>query len=134
MLAPRTKKPETSLGHKTSVQYVLESGSPVASHSPEADLASTTNRPSLDGSIHLPIRLIPIETVCEILGHKRSATLNMVAKGILPPPLKFGASRRASARWIEQEIVDFIMKKAAERNATTSPTSASEATKWQSLA
>lgn len=129
MLQPQTKKPETSLGHKTSVQHGIESGSPVASHSPEAELASTTDRPSLDGSIHLPIRLIPIETVCEMLGHKRSATLNMVAKGVLPPPVKFGVSRRASARWIEQEIVDFIMTKAAERKTASASSCRTEATK-----
>lgn len=65
---------------------------------------------------NLPVKLIPIETVCDMLGLKRSATLGMVAKGILPRPLKFGASRRASARWLEHEIVDFILKKAAARN------------------
>lgn len=69
----------------------------------------------------LPIRLIPIETVCEILGFKRSATLEMVAKRILPQPLKFGTSRRAAARWLEHEIYEFIMKKAAERKFANSP-------------
>ena len=64
----------------------------------------------------LPIRLIPIETVCEMLGLKRSATQAMVAAGVLPKPIKFGASRRAAARWVEREIFEFIMKKAAERN------------------
>lgn len=67
----------------------------------------------------LPIKLIPIETVCEMLGLKRSATLAMVADRIIPRPIKFGTSRRAAARWIEQEIVEFIMKKAAERDITT---------------
>ena len=64
------------------------------------------------------IKLVPIETVCDMLGLKRSATLGMVANGIIPRPIKFGTSRRAAARWIEQEIVDFIMKKAAERKVT----------------
>ena len=62
------------------------------------------------------IKLVPIETVCDMLGLKRSATLGMVKKGILPPPIKFGASRRAAARWLEHEIFEYILKKAAERS------------------
>ena len=128
MLLPQTKKPETSRGHKSSVQHVRESCDPAASHSPEAYTSSTTNRPSLNRSTPLPIRLIPIETVCEMLGLKRSATLAMVANGTLTKPLKFGTSRRASARWIEQEIVDFIMKMAAERDITTTNSRRKEVT------
>jgi predicted DNA-binding transcriptional regulator AlpA len=55
--------------------------------------------------------------VCEILGLKRSAVLDKVAKGELPAPIKFGASKRAAARWIEQEIVDYVWAKAAQRQA-----------------
>ena len=77
----------------------------------------------------LPVKLIPIETVCDMLGLKRSATLGMVANGIIPRPIKFGTSRRAAARWIEQEIVDFIMKKAAERNIADTSSYRAEVTK-----
>ena len=80
-------------------------------------------------SRQLPIRLIPIEVVCDVLGLKRSATLGMVADGILPKPLKFGTSRRASARWIEQEIVDFILTKAAERKTVSASSCRTEVTK-----
>ena len=129
MLLPPTKKPEISRGHISSVQHVRESCDPAASHSPEAYTSSTTNRRSLDRSTPLPIRLIPIETVCEMLGLKRSATLGMVADGIIPRPIKFGTSRRASARWIEQEIVDFIMTKAAERKTASASSCRAEVTK-----
>jgi predicted DNA-binding transcriptional regulator AlpA len=67
--------------------------------------------------IALPIRLIPLAVVCEMLGLKRSAVLEKVATGELPAPIKFGTSRRAAARWIEQEIVDYIWAKAAQRPA-----------------
>lgn len=70
---------------------------------------------SAETESQLPLRLIPIETVCGIIGLKRSATLRMVQTGELPQPIKFGASRRAAARWIESEIVDYVMSKAAER-------------------
>ncbi len=65
------------------------------------------------------LRLIPLQSVCYIVGLKRSAVLNKVASGELPAPIKFGTNRRATARWIEQEIVDYVWAKAAER---TNPT------------
>ena len=54
-----------------------------------------------------------------MLGLKRSATLRMVKERVLPPPIKFGTSRRAAARWVAQEIVDFINQKARERKFCT---------------
>ena len=104
-----------NLAEKHDEELKFESSSKGCALSPlHAPAVSNT------ASGQLPIRLIPIETVCEMLGLKRSATLGMVADGILPKPLKFGTSRRASARWIEQEIVDFIMTKAAERKTASS--------------
>lgn len=67
------------------------------------------------------IRLIPIQVVCEMLGLKKSAVHAMVATKELPPPIKFGESRRAAARWIEQEILDLILAKAAQRAWPTVP-------------
>ncbi len=62
-------------------------------------------------------KLIVIERVCDMLGLKRSAVQAKVATGELPAPIKFGTSRRAAARWLEHEIVAFIMCKAAARPA-----------------
>lgn len=62
-----------------------------------------------------PLRLIPIERVCEILGLKKSAVHAKVADGTLPAQLKFGANRRAAARWIEHEILEFVWTLAAQR-------------------
>lgn len=78
-------------------------------------LPQATSLDSESLEIVLPIRLIPLAVVCEMLGLKRSAVLEKVATGELPAPIKFGTSRRAAARWIEQEIVDYIWAKAAQR-------------------
>ena len=78
---------------------------------------------------NLPIQLIPIEVVCEMLGLKRSATLEMVRKGILPKPIKFGTSRRSAARWVLHEICDFIFEKAAERNIVNASSRSTEVSK-----
>ena len=112
-----------NLAEKRDQELKFESSSKGCALSPlhASAVRNTTSR-------QLPIRLIPIETVCEMLGLKRSATLAMVANGTLTKPLKFGTSRRASARWIEQEIVDFIMKMAAERDITTTNSRRKEVT------
>lgn len=60
-------------------------------------------------------KLIVIERVCDMLGLKRSAVHAKVATGELPAPIKFGTSRRAAARWLEHEIVAFVLSKAAAR-------------------
>ncbi|MFY1837324.1 helix-turn-helix transcriptional regulator [Achromobacter xylosoxidans] len=62
-----------------------------------------------------PPRLIPIESVSHILGLKNSAIHAKVASGELPPPIKFGNSRRAAARWIESEITSYVLTLAAAR-------------------
>lgn len=62
------------------------------------------------------LRLISIEKVCALIGFRRSAVYKLVAEGELPPPIKFGSSRRAAARWIEGEIVDYLLRKASARN------------------
>jgi predicted DNA-binding transcriptional regulator AlpA len=84
-------------------------------------------RPSPSQPSHLPlssladgnkpaIRLIPIQTVQEILGVKRSFINERVANKEMPLPVKFGTSRRAAVRWFEHEILEFVMKLAAERD------------------
>ena len=60
-------------------------------------------------------KLIVIDRVCDMLGLKRSAVHAKVATGELPAPIKFGTSRRAAARWLEHEIVAFVLGKAAAR-------------------
>ena len=114
---------DKNLAEKRDQELKFESSSKGCALSP---LHAPAVRNTASGQ--LPIRLIPIETVCEMLGLKRSATLAMVANGTLTKPLKFGTSRRASARWIEQEIVDFIMKMAAERDITTTNSRRKEVT------
>ena len=73
-------------------------------------------------------KLIVIERVCDMLSLKRSAVHAKVATGELPAPIKFGTSRRAAARWLEHEIVEFVLAKAAER-ARFSPTDKREQAK-----
>ena len=73
------------------------------------------------------LRLIPLQSVCYIVGLKRSAVLDKVSKGELPAPIKFGTSRRAAVRWIEQEIVDYVWAKAAERTKPALPAHRGEA-------
>lgn len=64
-----------------------------------------------------PIKLIPVERVCEIVGLKRSAVLALAAKGELPQKIKLGdpTNRRVPARWVEQEILDYAWELAARR-------------------
>jgi predicted DNA-binding transcriptional regulator AlpA len=69
------------------------------------------------GRANPPVRLIPLQRVCEIVGFRRSAVLDKVARGEIPAPLKFGTSRRAASRWIEQEIIDYVWAKASQRTA-----------------
>ena len=114
--SPKDKK--TGIATVTGTHSWQESASKNIQHTVSNESIAATYAPLVSTS-SLPIKLIPIEAVCEMLGLKRSATLGMVADGIIPRPIKFGTSRRAAARWIEQEIVDFIMKKAAERDITT---------------
>lgn len=89
--------------------------------------ASANRQPGSDGGhIHplaatspayvRPIRLIPLPAVCEILGLKKSAVLAKVAANELPEKIKFGTSRRASARWIEDEIFAYVWAMAAQRS------------------
>lgn len=54
-----------------------------------------------------PIRLISKDRVCEILGLKKSAIDELSARGVLPQKIKWGTSRRASVRWVEEEIYAF---------------------------
>lgn len=66
-------------------------------------------------------KLIPVERVCDMLGLKRSAVHAKVASGELPAPIKFGTSRRAAARWLEHEIVAYVLAKAAARTPPSAP-------------
>lgn len=61
------------------------------------------------------LKLVDIVAVCKLLVLKKSAVHAMVARGDLPAPIKFGTSRRATARWNENELIDFLLAKAAER-------------------
>ncbi len=90
------------------------------SNSP-AQIAEFSLHPAVDGksveAIGLvpPIRLIAVERVGEILGFKTSAVLELAARGELPQKIKFGKSRRASARWVEHEIYAYAWALAASR-------------------
>lgn len=66
-------------------------------------------------------RLIPIGAVCDMLGLKKSAIYDLVARGDLSPPVKLGDSRRAASRWLYSEIVDFIQRKVAQRQLRRRP-------------
>jgi predicted DNA-binding transcriptional regulator AlpA len=91
------------------------------SNSP-VQIAEFSLHPAVDGksveAIGLvpPIRLIPVERVGEILGFKTSAVLELAARGELPQKIKFGTSRRASARWVEHEIYAYAWALAANRD------------------
>ena len=72
-------------------------------------IAAPGKKPDLkDAPLNGAGRLKPIEWVCEILCLKKSAVHAKVKDGVLPAPVKFGASRRAAARWIDLEIYEFI--------------------------
>ena len=67
-----------------------------------------------------PIKLIDIKGVGAILGLKDTAVRDLIDRKALPPPIKFGRSRRATARWIEAEIYVFAWSLAAERQKDAS--------------
>lgn len=60
-------------------------------------------------------QLLTIVAVCRILSLKKSAVYNLVASGLLAPPLKFGASRRATARFLLRDVATFVQTLAEQR-------------------
>lgn len=58
-------------------------------------------------------RLIRVTDVCEIVGLKRAAIYQRIARGDFPPPVKIG---RAS-RWPEEQVLAW-RKAAVETGAT----------------
>lgn len=84
---------------------------------PMAQVELTSSRPVVliwDPSESLP-QLVKIETVCSILSIEKSAAHALVAAGELRPPLKFGTSRRAAARWLLSDVVHFVQTLADKR-------------------
>ena len=73
---------------------------------------------SWDPSGSVP-RLIDIVAVCAILALKKSAVYALVATGALAPPCKLGKSRRAAARWLLSDVVNFVNTLAAQRPSRT---------------
>lgn len=106
---------------KTNSKKLRVARAPVSSAAARASGAETghvapASHPAIAG---YPLdgvpKLIVIERVCDMLALKRSAVHAKVATGELPAPIKFGTSRRAAARWLEHEIVAFVLGKAAAR-------------------
>ena len=62
-------------------------------------------------------RLVNIDTVCEMLALGKSAVYELVAKGSLAPPCKLTPGRRGAARWLIQDVLDFIDALAVQRTA-----------------
>lgn len=93
--------------------------------------AAQGKKPDLkDAPLNGAARLKPIDWVCEILCLKKSAVHAKVKDGVLPAPVKFGASRRAAARWIDIEIYEFIQGLAEGRyDLNVASRNASEADK-----
>lgn len=60
-------------------------------------------------------KLLKVSEVCEMLSLQKSAVYNLVATRELSPPLKFGTSRRAAARWLLSDVVNFVQKLADKR-------------------
>lgn len=92
---------------------------------------------SWDPSGSVP-RLIDIVAVCAILALKKSAVYSLVASGALAPPCKLGKSRRAAARWLLSDVVNFVNALAEQRpsranvaKANTSQKSTLEASKTE---
>jgi predicted DNA-binding transcriptional regulator AlpA len=59
------------------------------------------------GSGALPIRLIDIKRVMSITGFKKSFLYEQASVGF-PLPIRLGSSRRAAARWVESEIIQWV--------------------------
>lgn len=59
------------------------------------------------GSSPLPIRLIDIKRVMNITGFKKSFLYEQASVGF-PLPIRLGSSRRAAARWVESEIIQWV--------------------------
>jgi len=84
---------------------------------PIVQVELTSSRPVVmiwDPTASLP-QLVKIETVCSILAIEKSAAHALVAAGELRPPLKFGTSRRAAARWLLSDVIHFVQKLADKR-------------------
>ena len=111
---PRKPQKANPKKHKTAGVLVLSTASH-ASGSELGCLANSSNTVDVVYPTHIGPKLVVIERVCEILGLRRSAVHAKVATGELPAPIKFGTSRRSAARWLEHEIVAFVMSKAASR-------------------
>lgn len=65
-------------------------------------------------SVEIP-KLLKVSDVCEMLSLQKSAIYALVANQQLSPPLKFGTSRRAAARWLLSDVVNFVQKLADKR-------------------
>jgi len=57
------------------------------------------------------IRILRIQQVRERTGLSRSTIYELVAEGVLPPPVRMG---HRAAGWVEAEISDFIRRRIAE--------------------
>lgn len=62
-----------------------------------------------------PLRLISFERMRVKVDLGATAARELVAKGLLPPPIKFGTNRRSAVRWLEHEVDDAILALAARR-------------------
>ncbi|KAF1704232.1 helix-turn-helix transcriptional regulator [Pseudoxanthomonas kaohsiungensis] len=60
------------------------------------------------------VRILRIHQVRERTGLSRSTIYELVAEGVLPPPVRIG---RRTAGWVEAEISDFIRRRIAESRA-----------------
>ena len=60
-----------------------------------------------------PLRLIPISEVTRLTGRGRSNIYASVRAGHFPAPIKDGSS----SRWVFGEVIEWIRKRVADRDA-----------------
>jgi len=53
-------------------------------------------------------QFIKLADICKILALQKSTVYDLVATGRLPRPMKLGTSRRAAARWLLSDVLDFV--------------------------
>lgn len=61
-------------------------------------------------------KLLPIESVMEEIGVKRTKLYELIARGDFPHPIKIGAS----SRWPESDVIDYQERQKTQRAARNS--------------
>ncbi len=91
---------------------------------PSAQTTPASTLPSSNQVATVP-QLIKVEDICRILALQKSTVYELVAAGRLRPPLKLGQGRRAAARWLLTDVLDFVQALANKRSPSDTTDTAS---------